>query len=141
MFKANNDVNTTTFCCFYWYLFTSFLVFLLLAFFEQLNFCWVLLYQFINVKITSCCRYKQMYKNLSEMVAHKKGLCSKIVVPKKIFFLVVYLFLNSTSGNDCVYTMYLTDISIQWVLYLQRSTCSHKFEWYRHYFRKPRPGT
>ena len=72
------------------YIFTSFLVFLLLAFFEQLNVCWVLLYQFISVKITSCCKYKQTYKTLSEMVAHKKGLCSKIVVPQKIFFLVVY---------------------------------------------------
>ena len=31
--------------------------------FEQLNVCWVPLYQFINVEITYCCKYKQMYKN------------------------------------------------------------------------------
>ena len=31
-----------------------------------------------------------MYKDLSEMEIYKKGLWSKIVVPKKHFFFVVY---------------------------------------------------
>ena len=32
-----------------------------------------------------------------------------------------------------VYTMYMTDISVQGVLLFQRSTRSHTFAWYRHY--------
>ena len=40
--------------------------------FEQVNVSWVTLYQFINVEITYCCKYWQMYKNFSEMAAHKK---------------------------------------------------------------------
>ena len=31
-----------------------------------------------------------MYKNLSEMEAHKRGLWSEVVVPKEQFFSVVY---------------------------------------------------
>ena len=31
-----------------------------------------------------------MYKNLSEMAAHEKGLWSEVVIPKKHFFYVVY---------------------------------------------------
>ena len=42
--------------------------------FEQLNVCWVPLYQFINIGITYCCKHYQMYKNLSEMVVRKKEL-------------------------------------------------------------------
>ena len=55
--------------------------------FEQLNVCWVPLYQFINVEITYCCKYRKMYKNISEMAADEKGLWSEIVVPKNIFSL------------------------------------------------------
>ena len=55
--------------------------------FEQLNVCWVPLYQFINVEITYCCKYQKMYKNISEMAADEKGLWSEIVVPKNIFSL------------------------------------------------------
>ena len=31
--------------------------------FEQVDVCWAPLYQFVNVEITYCCKYKQMYKN------------------------------------------------------------------------------
>ena len=68
------------------YLFTPFSSVFTVGF-EQLNVCWVPLYQFINVGMTYLCKYLQMYKNLSEMVVHKKGLWSEIVVPKNIFSL------------------------------------------------------
>ena len=42
--------------------------------FEQVIVCWAPPYQFINVEIIYCCNYYQMYKNLSEMAADKKGL-------------------------------------------------------------------
>ena len=38
-----------------------------------------------------------MYKNLSEMAAHKKGLWSEVVVPKNIFF---YSFMCLIAGNS-----------------------------------------
>ena len=50
--------------------------------FEQVNVCWVSLYQFMNAETTYCYNYWQMYKNLSEMAACKKRLRSKVVVPK-----------------------------------------------------------
>ena len=68
------------------YLFTPFSSVFTVGF-EQLNVCWVPPYQFINVGMTYCCKYLQMYKNLSEMVVHKKGLWSEIVVLKNIFSL------------------------------------------------------
>ena len=38
---------------------------------------------------------------------------------------------------NCVYTMSLINISVSGVLLFQRSTYSHTFEWYHHYFRRP----
>ena len=35
------------------------------------------------MKITYCYNYWQMYKNPSEIAAHKKKLRSKVVIPKK----------------------------------------------------------
>ena len=77
-----------------------------------------------------------MCKNLSEIAAHKKGLWSEVVVPKKHFFFVVYCnrremffpeysvslfhesgygyciyFRRALAAMNCVYTMSLTDIS------------------------------
>ena len=53
--------------------------------FEQVNVCWVPPYQFMNTEIAYCYNYWQMYKNSSEIAAHKKRLWSKVVVPKKHF--------------------------------------------------------
>ena len=58
--------------------------------FEQVNVCWVSPYQFINAEITYCRNSWQMYKNLSEIEVHKKRVWSKVVAPKKMFFLVGY---------------------------------------------------
>ena len=58
--------------------------------FEQVNVCWVQPYQFMNADITYCRNYWQMYKNLSEIEVHKKRVWSKVVAPKKMFFLVGY---------------------------------------------------
>ena len=38
-----------------------------------------------------------MYKNLSEMAAHKKGLWSKVVVPKKHFFCRILCLIAGSS--------------------------------------------
>ena len=46
--------------------------------FEQVNICWVPPYQFINAGITYYWNYWQMYKNLSEIAAHKKRLLTNI---------------------------------------------------------------
>ena len=43
-----------------------------------------------NVEITYCWNYQQMYKNFSEMAAHKKGFRTEVFVPKKHFFFLVY---------------------------------------------------
>ena len=43
--------------------------------FEQENVCWVPPYQPMNAEeITYCCNYWQIYKNPSEIAAHKKRL-------------------------------------------------------------------
>ena len=42
--------------------------------FEQVNVCWVPPYQFMNTEIAYCYNYWQMYKNSSEIAAHKKRL-------------------------------------------------------------------
>ena len=55
--------------------------------FGQVNVSWVPLYQFINVEITYCCKYWQIYKKFSEIAAHKKGLRSEMVVSKNTFSL------------------------------------------------------
>ena len=46
--------------------------------FEQVNVWWLPPYQLINTETTYCCNYWQMYKNHSEIAAHKKRLWSKI---------------------------------------------------------------
>ena len=45
-------------------------------------------------------------------------------------------FRRAFTTINCIYIMYLTDISILGVLLFQRSTCSHTFEWYHHCFRR-----
>ena len=145
------------------YLFTPFFS-VSIADFEQVNICWVPPYQFTKVEITYCCNYKQMYKNLSKMAVHKKDCDPKQSFLKTFFHCSllclidfteysVSLFHKISSGYpllngyciyfrttlatmNCVYTMYLTDIPIKNVLLFQRGTCSHTFEWYRHYFRR-----
>ena len=42
--------------------------------FEQVNVCWVPLYQFINAEITYCGNYGLIFKNLSKVATHKKRL-------------------------------------------------------------------
>ena len=59
--------------------------------FEHVNVCWVPSYQFMNAEIIYCYKYWQMYKNPSEIAAHKKRLRSKVVVPK-IFSLKITAF-------------------------------------------------
>ena len=56
-----------------------------------------------------------------------------------------HLFLNgecnfrrAVAAVNCLYTMYLTNISIYIRrIVISRSTCSHAFQWYRHYFSRP----
>ena len=46
-------------------------------------------------------------------------------------------FRRAIANINFIYTAYLTDISIESVLFFQRSTCSHTIAWHRHYFRRP----
>ena len=73
---------------------------------------WVPPYQFINAEITSCCNFWQMYKNYSEIAAHKKRLWSK-VSPNKTFFpfppLVTVFNLREGSFSETVF-LYFTKI-------------------------------
>ena len=77
MFKVNNKVTTSTVFLVNFehisYLLTPFCSVSTIGF-EQVNVCWVPPYEFINVEIAYCCNCQQIYKNLSEMAAHKKGL-------------------------------------------------------------------
>ena len=88
----NSKYTRTTFYCIYCKLWAYFIPFstVLPVDFEQVNVCWVSPYQFINAEITYCRNYWQMYKNLSEIEVHKKRVWSKVVAPKKMFFLVGY---------------------------------------------------
>ena len=88
-----------------------------------------------------------MHKNLTEMAAHKEGLWAEIVVFKQffpgdsvsLFHKISYshpllngyciYFRTALSVMNCVYTMYLTDISTKGVLQFQKRTCSHISEW------------
>ena len=71
-----------------------------------------------------------MHKNFSEIATHEKRLCSKAVVLKNTFFpwallclvagnsffrvqsMDTIFFTGALAAMNCVYTMYLTDISI-----------------------------
>ena len=88
----NSKVTRTTFYCMHWKLWVYFLPFSSVSAvdFEHVNVCLVPPYQFINAEITYCRNYWQMYKNLSEIEVHKKRVWSKVVAPKKMFFLVGY---------------------------------------------------
>ena len=86
---------------------------------------------------------------------------SRLVVPKKHLFLVInrreqffqsIKFHESSCGQsflngyailrralatvNCMYKMYLTDISIKGGFLFRSSTHSFTFEWYHHYFRE-----
>ena len=88
MFKVNNKDTRMSFNCIYCQLWTRSTSFPSVSAvdFEQLNICWVPHYQFINAEITHCCNYRQMYKNLSEIAAHKKRPGLKQLFLKKTFF-------------------------------------------------------
>ena len=79
-FKVNNKDSRTTFYCIYcwlWVYFTPFSSVSVIVF-EEVKVCCVPPYQFINTEITYFWNYWQMYKNLSEVEAHKKRLWSKV---------------------------------------------------------------
>ena len=88
MIKVNNKDTRTMFeclCCWLWAYFTPFPSVSIVEF-EHVNIYWVPPYQFINAEITYCCSYLQTYTNRKEIAAHKKGLRSKVVAPKKNIF-------------------------------------------------------
>ena len=92
METLNSKDTRTTFYCIYCKLRAYFIPFssVFAVDFEQANVSWVTLYQFRNSEIIHCCNYWQMYKNLSEIEFLKKRVWSKVVSPRKIFFLVGY---------------------------------------------------
>ena len=117
----NSKDTRTTFYCIYCKLWAYFMPFssVLPVDFEQVNVCWVSPYKFINAEMTYCRNYWQMYKNLSEIEAHKKRVWSKVVAPKNVFpcrllRLVAgnssVFFRRALAAINCVYTIYLTGI-------------------------------
>ena len=137
--------------------------------FEQVIACWVPPYQFTNAKISYCWNYWQMYKNLSNITAHRNRLWLKTVVPKQTFFPCCLLhliegnsFFQSTvflcftkvvvanqssvdkeffKKSNCSHRLSIYNAFDRYFYFrrivLSKNTCSHTFECYRHYFRRP----
>ena len=78
--------------------------------FKQVNVCWAPPYQFKNVEINYCCNYWQMHKNLCEMAAHKKGLWSDVVVPKKHFFCILLCWIVRNNFFQSTLFLYVTKV-------------------------------
>ena len=89
---------------------------------------------------------------IQSRVVFLKIIFSLQLIPGNSFFRVQYftkvvavnyssmdtLFLRrALTTINCIYKMYLTDISIKGGFLFQRSTCDHTFEWYHHHFRRP----
>ena len=141
MFKVNHKDTRTTFYCFYKLAYFTPFYSVSAVDFEQVKVCWVRPYEFIRAKITYCCNYWQVYKDLSEIAAHNKILWPKVektfspcrllyLISRKSFFqsteflYFMKLFAANQSSIDtvffrrgianinCIYIMYSTDTSI-----------------------------
>ena len=112
----NSKDIRTNFYCIYCYLWTNFIPFSNVSAveFEQVNVCWFLPYRFMNGEITYCYNYWQMYKNPSEIAAHKKRLRSKVAVLKKNS-LKVTAFIGRTQIFFSSYSVFL----------FHKSSCGH----------------
>ena len=92
METLNSNDTRTFFYCIYCKLRAYFIPFssVFAVDFEQANVSWVTFYQFINPEITYSSNYQQMYKKISEIEVLKKRVWSKVVSPRKMFFLLGY---------------------------------------------------